>query len=695
MFPHPVAAPVEAVSFSSVAGSLGYMTPTHHAELVQRARKGDSEAFADIVEAFRAMAVGYAFARLRDHGLAEDVTQEAFTDAFLHLAQLRDAAAFPGWFRRVLLKHCDRQTRRSRPDVIACDREPSDPAPPEHSERLDSQRQALWLRDTIEALPEHERVVVALHYLGDCPQADVARFLELPLTTVKKRLHVARKRLDQWRHSPPTPSAQQASPDNARIRLFLAIRAGDQRMVGRILTRAPDLVQVDETWSDEEALASGLPLAHGQPPLVLAAARRDVAMVDFLLSWGAPLEGRCHCSGAETALWAAVRAGDLGTTTLLLQRGADIGARNAAGLTALHVAALRGRADLVTLLLRHGAKTDARDDGEPLPVDWARARGHTEVLALLDAQTGNAPRSDHTTASCQIETGIKALDLWVPLSPGAIIRVHAAADTGLMVLMSEIVRRFADRGGASVWASWERQPWHTEELDTVAAEAGVESCLHLVKATCTDSAEQRHSVVERALAVVADLAHDHDPVALFVFEEPGHRAQIEAALPRLAQHAHVVFVIEPWAEVTRGEISTSALHALYSGVLCTDPGLARRGLYPAIDPKRSRVITADDAFEPETTRRARVALASDDEDPASTAALRKNLLEAFLTEPFVVAEQMTGWPAQAVAPAEVAATVRRLLAGEYDSIPPDALRYLSTIPDDVGARAVGQFRQLR
>jgi len=50
-----------------------------------------------------------------DSGLAQDVAQEAFIDAYLSLGKLREPAAFPGWFRRIVLKQIDRVQRRRRP----------------------------------------------------------------------------------------------------------------------------------------------------------------------------------------------------------------------------------------------------------------------------------------------------------------------------------------------------------------------------------------------------------------------------------------------------------------------------------------------------------------------------------------------------------------------------------------------------
>ena len=58
------------------------------------------------------MAYATAYAMLHDAGLAQDAAQEALIDAYLSLANLREPAAFPGWFRRIIVKHADRQSRR-------------------------------------------------------------------------------------------------------------------------------------------------------------------------------------------------------------------------------------------------------------------------------------------------------------------------------------------------------------------------------------------------------------------------------------------------------------------------------------------------------------------------------------------------------------------------------------------------------
>src|SRR3954452_19483397 len=83
------------------------------ADLVRRARQGDTEAFTLLVERYRDAIYGLAFHELHDFEDARDVAQEAFIQAYLHLDQLRDPDRFGPWLRQVTVNQC-RSWRRSR-----------------------------------------------------------------------------------------------------------------------------------------------------------------------------------------------------------------------------------------------------------------------------------------------------------------------------------------------------------------------------------------------------------------------------------------------------------------------------------------------------------------------------------------------------------------------------------------------------
>jgi RNA polymerase sigma factor (sigma-70 family) len=165
---------------------------------VVRAQSGDRAAFATIVRQFQDMAVGYAYSILGDFQLAEDAAQEAFVQAYLDLQKLREPHAFPSWFRRLVCKYCDRQFRGKRlwtvPIDDARDLASKEPGPMKYTEHREIGDRVM---DAIQSLPEHERVVTTLFYINGYSQAEVGEFLDVPVSTVKSRLHLARKKLQE------------------------------------------------------------------------------------------------------------------------------------------------------------------------------------------------------------------------------------------------------------------------------------------------------------------------------------------------------------------------------------------------------------------------------------------------------------------------------------------------------------------
>lgn len=154
------------------------------------------EAFGGLVCSFQDMAYACAYAVLGDFHLAEDAAQEAFITAWQKLYQLRQPEAFPGWFRRIVLTECNRLRRGKRMRVSSLDdgaRVPSIFDNPQTTIERNEQKKAVFA--AIEKLPENERIIVALFYLKEHSQSDISRFLEIPLTTVAKRLYSARVRL--------------------------------------------------------------------------------------------------------------------------------------------------------------------------------------------------------------------------------------------------------------------------------------------------------------------------------------------------------------------------------------------------------------------------------------------------------------------------------------------------------------------
>ena len=166
--------------------------------LVLAARSGDMASFEHLVRRFQGMAWGYAYSLLGDAHLAEDAAQEAFVDAYRKLSDLRSPEAFPAWFRRIVFKHCDRMTRDQRVPVVSLDS-----VGPIHSSAAgpaqiaESRELRHRVREAVARLSEAQRLVTNFFYLQCYSHREIAAFLDVPVTTVKKRLHDARQQLKE------------------------------------------------------------------------------------------------------------------------------------------------------------------------------------------------------------------------------------------------------------------------------------------------------------------------------------------------------------------------------------------------------------------------------------------------------------------------------------------------------------------
>jgi RNA polymerase sigma factor (sigma-70 family) len=167
-------------------------------QLVTRAQAGDTDAYGELVRRFQDMAYGYAYSIVGDWKLAEDAAQEAFIEAYRCLPNLHEPLAFPGWFKRIVFKHCDRQTRGRRLETTSLDRARElptrTPGPAEQAEQREMQEAVLR---AIRELSARQREVTTLYYINGYSQNEIAAFLEVPTSTVKSRLHASRKQLKE------------------------------------------------------------------------------------------------------------------------------------------------------------------------------------------------------------------------------------------------------------------------------------------------------------------------------------------------------------------------------------------------------------------------------------------------------------------------------------------------------------------
>jgi RNA polymerase sigma factor (sigma-70 family) len=618
---------------------------------VSRAQAGEPEAFTDLVLTFGGMAAALAEAWLGNADVAQDAVQEAFLDAHRHLGDLRDPQAFIAWFRRILVKHCDRMTRRPTPPSVEIEAAGPLVAPESDPEgALDDGRRLRHARQAIENLPAAERVVFALTHLAGCTGAEIADFLDLPLSTVKKRLRTARLRLRQAADA-GDPAAVETRRGAARnpaeiarlseeVAFFIALRAGDRDRLRVLLEARPELVEAQQQWPVELTFDGVLPFPNRATPLITAIERDEPELVKLLLDAGAAPDGRCGCATGEPALWTAAVFGRVAAARLLLARGADPDATAASGTTALQVAAMRGHAQMVEVLLAAGADASLvdrgghpgmpwrpRGAGENVPAhaaEWARRGGHDALAARLDralgTRHGEQPLPSQAVqtepAAQMLETGIRALDLFAPLPRNGLVQVPFRAGVGMVVLLGELLARQTRRpDGAGVWTGFAQRPFDVRDLQAEIAEFGLSGVAELHVGALDETPEARRAAFATGLARVRALCAEGRQVLTVVTVEPGFASDVDAALPQLAAMpapgSATVLVIGEFERVPVGSSApVPVLRAPWRARIMLDATRARRRLYPAIDPAQSgSLLLGSNATSARHTRLAEAARA--------------------------------------------------------------------------------------
>lgn len=379
------------------------------ADLVIRVREGDDEAFTDIVRRFEDMAVGYGYSLVGDFQLAEDAAQEAFLEAYVCLSQLREPAAFPGWFRRIVFKQCDRMTRRKTGQFEGLQTAEQSSVETKETKGEDQREMSSQIWTAIDALPEHERAAVMLYYLSGYSQQEVSEFLSVTVAAVKKRLFSARRRLKEMLMDSVVSSVRAKRPSRDQrfarsvVDMFTAARAGDAGRVQELLQRDRRLLTA-RNWlgntalilavnSGQLAVAELLFKAGVQPDVHEAAAIGHTARVAELLEKDG---GRMNAFSLEgfTPLALSAHYGHLDTTRLLLDRGADVNvvSRHPLQVTPLHAALFGRQVETARLLITHGADLNLRRGGTGWPrsgwtgLHYAAGYGLLDLIELMLAR---------------------------------------------------------------------------------------------------------------------------------------------------------------------------------------------------------------------------------------------------------------------------------------------------------------------
>jgi RNA polymerase sigma-70 factor (ECF subfamily) len=180
----------------------GKATLESDVRVIARARRGEQAAFAELLRAYRAPVFNLCLRMLKNRDDAEDIAQEVFIKVFGMLERYDERYAFRSWLFKIAANQCIDFIRKNRVKLQSLDEPlkyqgeeierqfPDDSRTPD--EDLELREVGRLLLAITDELPPHYRSMIVLRHQEQLSYEEIAQVLDLPLGTVKARIHRAR-----------------------------------------------------------------------------------------------------------------------------------------------------------------------------------------------------------------------------------------------------------------------------------------------------------------------------------------------------------------------------------------------------------------------------------------------------------------------------------------------------------------------
>ncbi|MCC3373626.1 sigma-70 family RNA polymerase sigma factor [Cohnella sp. REN36] len=159
--------------------------------IIDRARQGDQNAFAELVVRYKGHVFRHAYGMLGDRGEAEDAAQETFIKAYLAIRSLGDVHAFSSWLMRIVSNLC-KDKLKQRTKVVETEDMPKDSIPDLHA---GDPSLKISMQEALARLSVDHREILLLHDVRGFRYEEIAELTGIPMGTVKSRLFSARMSL--------------------------------------------------------------------------------------------------------------------------------------------------------------------------------------------------------------------------------------------------------------------------------------------------------------------------------------------------------------------------------------------------------------------------------------------------------------------------------------------------------------------
>ena len=167
-------------------------------ELVERCKQGDSRGFAELYRKYSKAMYNTSLRIVNNTGDAEDVVQEAFTDAFRSLEDFHYKSTFGAWLKRIVINKSINYLRKRKMDMIDIDKTNIGHLPEEDTtDEQEIQMKVEDIKKAVGLLPNGYRTVLTLYLFEGYDQEEIAEILQVSHATVRTQYMRAKQKLVQ------------------------------------------------------------------------------------------------------------------------------------------------------------------------------------------------------------------------------------------------------------------------------------------------------------------------------------------------------------------------------------------------------------------------------------------------------------------------------------------------------------------
>ncbi|PWA11939.1 RNA polymerase subunit sigma-70 [Pueribacillus theae] len=163
---------------------------------IQEVLAGNKQAYAHIINKYKNQLYATILRMTKHPQDAQDLVQEAFIKVYQQLGKYDETGKFSSWIYRVAINHCMDEFRKKRYKVKQVEINEGHILHSNHPEVIFLKKEkSRQLERLLSSLPQEERMIILLRYVNELSYSDISELIDVPLSTVRNKLHRAKKKM--------------------------------------------------------------------------------------------------------------------------------------------------------------------------------------------------------------------------------------------------------------------------------------------------------------------------------------------------------------------------------------------------------------------------------------------------------------------------------------------------------------------